>query len=106
VDFAEAERRAAAEAERIRQLGYDREREEAEALAAREAAALELKNKSTAAGTNGVRPVSAGAGSADVDRLGSGVKKLGFGALPRAQPVAASKSYVLAWREFPTLINC
>ena len=94
MDFAEAERRAAAEAERIRQLGYDREREEAEAQAAREAAALELKNKSAAASANGVRPVSTGAGSADVDKLGSGVKKLGFGALPRAQPVAASKSYV------------
>jgi ADP-ribosylation factor GTPase-activating protein 2/3 len=96
VDFAEAERRAAAEAERIRQLGYDREREEAEAKAAREVAALELKNKSTAANTSGVYPVSAGAGSADVDRLGLGVKRLGFGALPRAQPVAASKSYVLS----------
>jgi ADP-ribosylation factor GTPase-activating protein 2/3 len=95
VDFAEAERRAATEAERIRQLGYDREREEAEAQAAREAAALELKNKSTAASTSGGRSVSAGVGSADVDKLGSGVKRLGFGALPRAQPVAASKSYVL-----------
>ena len=105
MDFAEAERRAAAEAERIRQLGYDREREEAEAQAAREAAALELKNKSAAASANGVRPVSTGAGSADVDKLGSGVKKLGFGALPRAQPVAASKSYVLTWREFSMLID-
>ncbi len=96
VDFAEAERRAAAEAERIRQLGYDREREEAEAQAAREAAALELKNKSTAAST-----VSTGASSADVDKLGMGVKKLGFGALPRAQPAAASKTCVLTWRELP-----
>ncbi|KAH9030016.1 hypothetical protein EDB84DRAFT_1669730 [Lactarius hengduanensis] len=52
VDFAEAERRAA-EAERIRQLGYDREREEAEAQAAREAAALELKNKNAAATSTG-----------------------------------------------------
>jgi len=90
VDFAEAERRAAAEAERIRQLGYDREREEAEAQAAREAAALELKNKSTAASASGVNPVSAGVSSADVDKLGTGVKRLGFGALPRAQPAAAS----------------
>ncbi|KAI0299565.1 hypothetical protein BC826DRAFT_1117324 [Russula brevipes] len=88
VDFAEAERRAAAEAERIRQLGYDREREEAEAKAAREAAALELKNKSAASSTSGGNPASASASSADVDRLGVGVKKLGFGALPRAQPAA------------------
>jgi len=90
VDFAEAERRAAAEAERIRQLGYDREREEAEAQAAREAAALELKNKSAA--TN----VSAGTSSADVDKLGAGVKKLGFGALPRAQPATAPKASTTA----------
>jgi ADP-ribosylation factor GTPase-activating protein 2/3 len=88
VDFAEAERRAAAEAERIRQLGYDREREEAEAQAAREAAALELKNRSAAT------TVPAGASSADVERLGMGVKKLGFGALPRAQPAAAPKACV------------
>lgn len=99
VDFAEAERRAAAEAERIRQLGYDREREEAEAQAAREAAALESKNKSTAASPSGVSPVSAGASSADVDKLGTGMKRLGFGALPRAQPQAASKTCVLTWAE-------
>jgi len=92
VDFAEVERRAAAEAERIKQLGYDREREEAEAQAAREAAALELKNKSTAASSSGARPASAGTSAADVERLGMGVKKLGFGALPRAQAVAAPKS--------------
>jgi hypothetical protein len=105
VDFAEAERRAAAEAERIRQLGYDREREEAEAQAAREAAALELKNKSTAASTSGSNPVSAGVGSADVDKLGTGMKRLGFGALPRAQPAEASKTCVLTWRILPTMTD-
>ncbi|KAH9970920.1 hypothetical protein BJV74DRAFT_866262 [Russula compacta] len=89
VDFAEAERRAAAEAERIRQLGYDREREEAEAQAAREAAALELKNKSAAAAAS-TSPASAGASTADIDRLGLGVKKFGFGALPRPQTAAAA----------------
>jgi len=94
VDFAEAERRAAAEAERIRQLGYDREREEAEAQAAREAAALGSKNKSTVASTSGVNSV--GVSSADVDKLGTGVKKLGFGALPRAQPAAPSKTSTAA----------
>jgi ADP-ribosylation factor GTPase-activating protein 2/3 len=105
VDFAEAERRAAAEAERIRQLGYDREREEAEAQAAREAAALELKNKSTTASTSGVNPVSAGASPADVDKLGTGVKRLGFGALPRAQQAAASKTCVQMWRKLPKLTD-
>lgn len=105
MDFAEAERRAAAEAERIRQLGYDREREEAEAQAAREAAALELKNKSTAASTSSANPVSPGASSADVDKLGTGVKRLGFGALPRAQPAAVPKTCVLTWRKLPTITD-
>ncbi len=105
MDFAEAERRAAAEAERIRQLGYDREREEAEAQATCEAAALGLKNKSTVASTNGVNSISAGVSSADVDKLGNGVKKLGFGALPRAQPAAPSKACVLTWRILPTLTD-
>jgi ADP-ribosylation factor GTPase-activating protein 2/3 len=105
VDFAEAERRAAAEAERIRQLGYDREREEAEAQAARETAALELRNKSTASSTSGTNPVSAGVGSADVDKLGTGMKRLGFGALPRAQPAAASKTCVLTWWKLPTMTD-
>lgn len=93
VDFAEAERRAAAEAERIRQLGYDREREEAEAQAAREAAALELKNKSAATTSTGAKQAaSSGANAADVERLGMGMKKLGFGALPRAQSAVQKTS--------------
>ena len=95
VDFAEAERRAAAEAERIRQLGYDREREEAEAQAAREAAALDLKNKSsTAAATSSGAKQTGTSGannSADVEKLGTGVKKLGFGGMPSAQPAAPKK---------------
>ena len=81
VDFAETELRAAAEAEPIRQLGYDCEREEAEVQAGREDAALELKNKSAAAAAS-TSPASAGASTADVDRLGLGVKKFGFGAKP------------------------
>lgn len=95
VDFAEAERRAAAEAERVRQLGYDREREEAEAQAAREAAALDLKNKSAAATSAGAKSAgsTSGANSADVEKLGTGMKRLGFGGMPSAQP-AAPKKYV------------
>ena len=102
MDFAEAERRAAAEAERIRQLGYDREREEAEAQAAREAAALELKNKNAATTSTGAKQAApSGANAADVEKLGTGVKKLGFGALPRAQPAAAKTCVV-----FSTLGKC
>ncbi|KAI9436632.1 hypothetical protein H4582DRAFT_1962192 [Lactarius indigo] len=103
VDFAEAERRAAAEAERIRQLGYNREREEAEAQAAREAAALELKNKNAAATSAGAKQAAtSGASSADVERLGMGVKKLGFGALPRAQPAAPKTSSAPVADDAPT----
>jgi ADP-ribosylation factor GTPase-activating protein 2/3 len=103
VDFAEAERRAAAEAERIRQLGYDREREEAEAQAAREAAALELKNKSAAATSTGAKQAaSSSANAADVERLGMGVKNLGFGALPRAQPAAPKTSTASVADDAPT----
>jgi ADP-ribosylation factor GTPase-activating protein 2/3 len=93
VDFAEAERRAAAEAERVRQLGYDREREEAEAKAAREAAALDLKNKSAAATSPGAKLAgsTSGANSADVEKLGTGMKRLGFGGMPSAQPAAPKK---------------
>ncbi|KAH9043543.1 hypothetical protein EDB83DRAFT_2639807 [Lactarius deliciosus] len=103
VDFAEAERRAAAEAERIRQLGYDREREEAEALAAREAAALELKNKNAAVTSTGAKQAgTSGASAADMERLGMGVKKLGFGALPRAQPAAPKTSTAPVADDAPT----
>jgi len=103
VDFAEVERRAAAEAERIRQLGYDREREEAEAQAAREAAALELKNKNTTATSSGAKQTaSPGANAADVEKLGTGVKKLGFGALPRAQAAAPKTSTAPVADDAPT----
>ncbi|KAI0262409.1 hypothetical protein BC834DRAFT_891140 [Gloeopeniophorella convolvens] len=104
VDFAEVERRAAAEAERIRQLGYDREREEAEAQAAREAAALELKNKAAAAASVPGKSAGpkAGGSAADVERLGMGVKKLGFGALPRAQPAAPKASSTPVADDAPT----
>jgi hypothetical protein len=92
VDFACAERRAAVEAKRIRQLRYGREHKEASAQVAREAAALELKNKSTATAA------STGASSAAADKLGAGAKKLGLRAFPHAQPAAAPKARALPLR--------
>jgi hypothetical protein len=89
VDFVGAEHCVAAEAEQIHQLGYDCEHKEASAQVARKAVALELKNKST------TMAVSTGASSADVDKLGAGMKKLGFSAFPHAQPVMAPKVCVL-----------
>jgi ADP-ribosylation factor GTPase-activating protein 2/3 len=89
VDFAGAECHVAAEAEQICQLGYDCEHEEASAWVACKAAALKLKNKSA------TMAVSTGASSANVDKLGAGVKKLGFSAFPHAQPVTAPKACIL-----------
>ena len=95
VDFAEAERKAAEEAERIRQLGYDREREKAEEeervrVAAEKAAANKAKTSSTATKST---PVASSASASvatpkgnaqDMERLGMGFKRLGFGAVPAA----------------------
>ncbi|GJE92527.1 ArfGap-domain-containing protein [Phanerochaete sordida] len=90
IDFAEAERKAAEEAERIKQLGYDREKErQEEEERAREAA----KAKVSAAASRSLTPSSNGKvaapvetkplGSAqDMERLGMGMKRLGFGAVP------------------------
>ncbi|KAI0051491.1 ArfGap-domain-containing protein [Auriscalpium vulgare] len=96
LDFAEAERKAAEEAERIKQLGYDREREEAEARAKKEAEALELKNKPVAAGAARAAaakgtPKPTG-NNQDMERLGMGMKRLGFGGLPSASTAAPART--------------
>ncbi|KAI0369401.1 ArfGap-domain-containing protein [Pilatotrama ljubarskyi] len=105
VDFAEAERRAAAEAERIRQLGYDREREKAEE---EERTRLAAESAKTAATAKAKSPVTKSApaapaapkGSAqDMERLGMGMKRLGFGAVPAA---AAASSSAAVEEDAPT----
>lgn len=101
IDFAEAERRAQEEAERIKRLGYDRLREEQEEKAKKEAekvsAAANAKAKSTEIGSSIPGAVSGKAdaprgNSQDLERLGMGMKKLGFGAVPSGAAVAATKS--------------
>ncbi|KAF9811801.1 hypothetical protein IEO21_06413 [Rhodonia placenta] len=89
LDFAEAERRAAEEAERVRQLGYDREQERKEEERARkeaEAAPQSAKAPPKSAKAVPTTPVSAlPTGNAqDLERLGMGMKRLGFGAVPAA----------------------
>ncbi len=90
VDFAEAERKATEEAERIRQLGYDREREKAEEgerarLAAEQSAAAKAKSTVTKSAPPVTPAVTAPKGNAqDLERLGMGMKRLGFGAVPAA----------------------
>jgi ADP-ribosylation factor GTPase-activating protein 2/3 len=102
IDFAEAERRAQAEAEHIKQLGYDKQREEEEEKKRKEAekaqAATSAKAKEPKIG-NGKAATSISAkvetprgNNQDLERLGMGFKKLGFGALPSAAPQTAARS--------------
>ncbi|KAH8690768.1 putative ARF GTPase activator [Talaromyces proteolyticus] len=91
IDFDEAERKAKEEAERIEKLGYDAEAEQAEAEA-KEKAATKIASPTP------ISPSRAGFGatskapersSADVERLGMGMSRLGFGQV--SKPVIAKK---------------
>lgn len=100
LDFAEAERRAAEEAERVRQLGYDREQERKEEERARkeaEAAPQSAKAPPKSAKAVPTTPVSAlPTGNAqDLERLGMGMKRLGFGAVPAAPSTSKARCVLL-----------
>jgi ADP-ribosylation factor GTPase-activating protein 2/3 len=102
VDFEEAERKAAEEAERIKQLGYDRQREEEEEAARKEAEkarkATELRSTNPAKTFNEppnnsvskFATAKSNGNSAEVDRLGMGLGRLGFGGVPAPAAVGAS----------------
>jgi len=98
IDFEEAERRAAAEAERVRQLGYDREKEKAEEERARKeaeasaSAAAAAKAKATTQAAPA--PVKPKGSAQDMERLGMGMKRLGFGAVPAAANSSRTSSAV------------
>jgi ADP-ribosylation factor GTPase-activating protein 2/3 len=94
INFEEAERKAREEEERIKRLGYDSKREQEEAAAAASASAATTQSpvKAVPALSNApIRPVpgaSDGARAAaahgkkesvDLDRLGMGMRRLGFG---------------------------
>ncbi|KAG9315479.1 hypothetical protein JVU11DRAFT_3092 [Chiua virens] len=97
IDFAEAERKAAEEAERIKQLGYDRQREEEEERARQQAekvaqADAKAKTMNTTTATTpvpGKVDVQKGT-SQDLERLGMGFRKLGFGGVPAASQATSS----------------
>lgn len=80
IDFDEAEKKAKEEAERIEKLGYDPEAEE-------EKAAKKAEIKTNNIITPAAAPVSSSSSrsaaqeksAAEVERLGMGVRKLGFG---------------------------
>ncbi len=100
VDFAAAEKKALEEAERIKQLGYDRQREEEEEKVRKEAAAvkaaLEIGPKSNY-GSSTTTTTKKSNPAADAQRAAA-FPRLGFGAIPgsgaaamAAAPPPASK---------------
>ncbi|KAL8290546.1 hypothetical protein RQP46_002804 [Phenoliferia psychrophenolica] len=93
VNFEEAERRAKEEEERIQRLGYDSRQEE---LAANNAAAAATK----AAGARGAskEPLHAKKDSIETERLGMGMKRLGFGQVTGVGGEQAAKEAAAAER--------
>lgn len=95
LDFEEAERKAREEAERIEKLGYDPDAEAAEAAASKSKA----PEASTIVSPTPIAPSRAGFGttskpersSQDLERLGMGVQRLGFGQVGAAKKPAAQQ---------------
>ncbi|KIK69994.1 hypothetical protein GYMLUDRAFT_34404 [Collybiopsis luxurians FD-317 M1] len=96
IDFEEAERKAREEAERIKQLGYDRQREEEEEKARKETeaklAALEIGNKASSTSNGPAKKVETPQ-SATFPRLGFGAIP-GKGAAAVVQPARSISSNV------------
>lgn len=92
VDFAEAERKALEEAERVKQLGYDRLREEQEEKARKEAEALRKVQEigpRAAMASSGTNGSSKGAPASAAPQKSAAFPRLGFGAIPGAGAAAA-----------------
>ncbi|KAF2836045.1 putative ARF GTPase activator [Patellaria atrata CBS 101060] len=98
LDFEEAEKKAREEAERIATLGYDPEDEESVAAAAAKAK-KEAAAESTIVSPTPVSPPRGGFGAAaknrersdsELERLGMGMGKLGFGQIGGKKPAAAA----------------
>ena len=97
IDFEEAERRAKEEAERIERLGYDPETETAEA--ASKVKSPTTSEKPAIAAPTPISPPKAGYGAqtghqrspSEVERLGMGMGRLGFGQIGSAKPAASAE---------------
>jgi ADP-ribosylation factor GTPase-activating protein 2/3 len=110
IDFADAERKAAEEAERIKQLGYDRQREEEEERAkqqAEQAAQQDVTAKAAkAANTSPAMTAIPGrvdvqrGNSQDLERLGMGFRKLGFGGVPTASQTTSGARSTCVCKHF------
>lgn len=95
MDFEAAEKKAKEEAERIAKLGYDPEAEKAAAVSS--AKSLGLAEKSKIAAPTPISPAKGfgatkghGRSESEVERLGMGVGKLGFGQVGGAKPAASA----------------
>ncbi|KAL7922296.1 hypothetical protein ACQKWADRAFT_293060 [Trichoderma austrokoningii] len=91
IDFDEAEKKAKEEAERIAKLGYDPEAEEEQATkssAASSAAAIISPTPISPAPSSHTRQKS----NAEMERLGMGMGRLGFGQIGGAKAAASSSS--------------
>jgi ADP-ribosylation factor GTPase-activating protein 2/3 len=94
VDFAAAEKKAKEEEERIKQLGYDRERELEEERARKEAEALKAAElaKAKSAEISLSSRVGGTSGTASGTSKPANFPRLGFGAIPTAQNTAPAAS--------------
>ncbi|KAL4735365.1 hypothetical protein BDV11DRAFT_196163 [Aspergillus similis] len=92
IDFEEAERKAKEEAERIEKLGYDPEAEEAEAKAKTPGTGATAIASPTPLSPNkvgfGATKASHERNPSDVERLGMGIGRLGFGQTVGSKPTA------------------
>lgn len=95
MDFEAAEKKAKEEAERIEKLGYDPEAERAAAAASAKSSGLAEKSKIAA--PTPISPAKGfgatkghGRSESEVERLGMGVGKLGFGQVGGAKPAASA----------------
>ena len=96
VDFEEAERKAKEEAERIAKLGYDPDAEETEAKNKVRSASISEKTKIAA--PTPVNPAKPGTVTgkghertkSEMERLGMGMGRLGFGQVGASKPAAAA----------------
>ncbi|KAF2188739.1 ArfGap-domain-containing protein [Zopfia rhizophila CBS 207.26] len=96
LDFEEAERKAREEAERIEKLGYDPDAEAAEAATATKSKSTDTSSSIVA--PTPISPPRAGFGatknersSQEMERLGMGMGRLGFGQVGANKPAAASR---------------
>ncbi|CEJ84879.1 Putative ArfGAP family protein [[Torrubiella] hemipterigena] len=93
IDFDEAEKKAKEEAERIAKLGYDPEAEEAQAEATSTSAATILSPTPLSPPKSSTAQTSQKS-SADAERLGMGMARLGFGQIggPKSSAAPAKKN--------------